>query len=129
MLSWFKSLFRSKEPQHKPLEFSPQTAGTASPTGAPAPSPWNGTTSYAYPTHQPSTPIPPPPIEIVHVVEWRRCEGAFDSEQVYTYAPHPDGELPSTVPILGIDLGTTNCVVAVCRDGKVEVIPNHEGER
>ena len=32
-------------------------------------------------------------------------------------------------PVIGIDLGTTNSVVATLRDNKVEVIPDSQGNR
>jgi molecular chaperone DnaK len=34
-----------------------------------------------------------------------------------------------SAPIIGIDLGTTNSVVAILREGKPEVIPNSEGSK
>src|SRR5437763_7398675 len=37
--------------------------------------------------------------------------------------------MPSADPVIGIDLGTSNSVVAVVQDGKVIVIPDSEGRR
>jgi molecular chaperone DnaK len=45
-------------------------------------------------------------------------------------APHlRDTILAMSSPVLGIDLGTTNSVVAVALDGKVQVLSSPEGER
>lgn len=30
--------------------------------------------------------------------------------------------------VIGIDLGTTNSLCAVCRDGKIELVPNPNGD-
>jgi molecular chaperone DnaK len=43
-------------------------------------------------------------------------------------APPLTSEQADYTPILGIDLGTSHSVVAVVRQGKIEVIPNQEGE-
>jgi len=45
-----------------------------------------------------------------------------------TVAPPLTWESADQGPILGIDLGTSHSIVAVVREGKVEVIPNQEGE-
>src|SRR5262245_4319824 len=45
-----------------------------------------------------------------------------------TVAPPLTHGRADRTPVLGIDLGTSHSVVAVVRQGKVEVIPNQEGE-
>ena len=59
---------------------------------------------------------------------WYPAEVAAASQQVFTTDPDPDCAAADKGPIVGIDLGTSNSVVAVMRGGRVEVIPNQEGE-
>jgi molecular chaperone DnaK len=51
-----------------------------------------------------------------------------ESECDDTLAPPLPDEVPDGGPVLGIDLGTTHSAVAVLSGGRVEVIPNPEGE-
>src|SRR5262245_16625029 len=59
-------------------------------------------------------------------LDWQpRLHATHDEE---TVAPPLTVGSADHAPILGIDLGTSHSVVAVVRQGKVEVIPNQEGE-
>jgi molecular chaperone DnaK len=59
-------------------------------------------------------------------LDWRPLAQAPVHEE--TLAPPLTSGPTDHAPILGIDLGTSHSVVAVVRHGKVEVIPNQEGE-
>src|SRR5262249_53373866 len=54
---------------------------------------------------------------------------APESDQIFTTDPDIVCRAADPGLVLGIDLGTSNAVVAVLRAGRVEVIPNQEGER
>ncbi len=83
------------------------------------------------PVPQLSGPRCPSPVqggETLRALDWRKQESYPESEHFFTTEPDADCVEPDQGPVLGIDLGTTHSVMAVVRAGKVEVIPNQEGE-
>src|SRR5262249_27872291 len=74
----------------------------------------------------PSLPSLPGPEKPPPALAWNPCERPALEEPAL--APPLSPTPADQEPILGIDLGTSHSVVAVVRDGKVEVIPNQEGE-
>jgi molecular chaperone DnaK len=105
---------------------------------------WTGASWSRRPgTNQPSSPVPtapaapvPPSSTLVRREErliglnWQPAASRPQaSPEIYTTNPDPESPAFDRGPILGIDLGTSSSIMAVVRDGRVEVIPNQEGER
>jgi molecular chaperone DnaK len=65
---------------------------------------------------------------VLHALGWRKQDTISESEFIYTTDPDPACGQGEPGPILGIDLGTTHSVVAVMHKGKVQIVPNQEGQ-
>jgi molecular chaperone DnaK len=126
MWAWFKSLFSARKPKALPGEGA--TRNTAS-SYSPTTSRYTESVTSAPPGGRKSAPPGQDSKgEQPLGLDWQPWPTAAESTAVFTTDPDPDCAAANDGPIVGIDLGTTHSVIAVVRGGRVEVIPNQEGE-
>jgi molecular chaperone DnaK len=112
MWNWWRSL--------RSWFFATPNQTSEQPTSRTFPSAYSAAPKQIQPTSLPLSSKKPP------TLHWRPVAQTFVEED--TVAPPLTSGAADHSPILGIDLGTSYSVVAVVRQGKVEVIPNQEGE-